>query len=47
MIDSEKDKVIDYPLNSIVVPEYTKDEVIAGKEAEGKTNLLQVLDYLI
>ena len=47
MIDSEQDKVIDYPLNSIVVPEYTKEEVIAGKEAEGKTSLLQVLDYLI
>ncbi len=46
MVDSEKDKVVDYPLNSIVIPPYTREEVISGKEEEGKLTLKEALDYI-
>ena len=45
MIDSELDKVIDYPKNSIVIKPYEAEEVLKPTEDQSKI-LLTVRDYI-
>lgn len=45
MLDSDHEKVKDYPLNSIVIPPYTESEVIHPQQDQNEI-LMTVKDYL-
>lgn len=45
MTDSDKDKIRDYPLNSIWIPEYPLEEVLDPKVDQGKI-LMAARDFI-